>query len=46
MEGEIKGKKEKKMEIAINLLKKELDLNLISEVTNLLISKLQSLNSK
>jgi predicted transposase/invertase (TIGR01784 family) len=44
--GEIKGKKEEKMEIAINMLKKGLDLNLISEITNLPISKLQTLNSK
>ncbi|MDR3290795.1 MAG: Rpn family recombination-promoting nuclease/putative transposase [Methanobrevibacter sp.] len=50
IEGEIKGKKEgikeEKMEIAISMLKKGLDLNLISEITNLPISKLQALNSK
>jgi predicted transposase/invertase (TIGR01784 family) len=45
-EGEIKGKKEEKLEIAINMLKKGVDLNLISEVTNLPISKIQNLNSK
>ncbi|MDR2623868.1 MAG: hypothetical protein LBC39_04790 [Methanobrevibacter sp.] len=34
-EGEIKGKNKEKMDIAINLLKEGLDLNLISKVTNL-----------
>jgi hypothetical protein len=36
----------KMIKIAINLLKKGLDLNLISEVTNIPISKLKTLNSK
>jgi predicted transposase/invertase (TIGR01784 family) len=44
--GRIEGKKEEKVEIAINMLKKGVDLNFISEVTNLPISKIQNLNSK
>jgi predicted transposase/invertase (TIGR01784 family) len=45
-EGIKEGKKEEKVEIAINMLKKGVDLNFISEVTNLPISKIQNLNSK
>jgi len=40
---EEKGIKEGKLEIAINLLRKGMELDLVSEVTNLPISKLKSL---
>ncbi|MDR2624323.1 MAG: hypothetical protein LBC39_07170 [Methanobrevibacter sp.] len=45
-EGKIKVEKEKSIEIAIKLLKKGIDLNLVSEVTKLPVSKLQNLNNK
>ncbi|MDR2623037.1 MAG: hypothetical protein LBC39_00475 [Methanobrevibacter sp.] len=45
-EGKMKGEKEKSIKIAINLMKKGLNLNLVSEVTKLPISKLQNLNNK
>ncbi|MDR2544971.1 MAG: hypothetical protein LBD03_05430 [Methanobrevibacter sp.] len=40
---EEKGIKESKLEIAINFLRKGMELDLVSEVTNLPISKLKSL---
>ncbi|MDR2544464.1 MAG: hypothetical protein LBD03_02785 [Methanobrevibacter sp.] len=41
--GKIEGMKEGKLEIAVNLLRKGMELDLVSEVTNLPISKLKSL---
>ncbi|GAA5819786.1 MAG: Pseudogene of transposase [Methanobrevibacter sp. CfCl-M3] len=43
IKGEQKGMNDGKLEIAINLLRKGMELDLVSEVTNLPISKLKNL---
>jgi predicted transposase/invertase (TIGR01784 family) len=42
-EGELKGIKKGKIEVAVNLLSKGMELDLVSEITNIPISKLKSL---
>ena len=44
--GEIKGKKEKSIEIAKEMLKKELSVELISEITKLTIKEIEELQKK
>jgi predicted transposase YdaD len=43
IKGEQKGRNEGKLKIAINLLSKGMELDLVSEITNIPISKLKSL---
>ena len=43
-EGKIEGKKEEKIEIAKNLLKENVDLNIISKTTGLSLEELEKLN--
>ncbi|GAA5819424.1 MAG: Rpn family recombination-promoting nuclease/putative transposase [Methanobrevibacter sp. CfCl-M3] len=43
IKGEQKGRNEGKLEVAINLLSKGMELDLVSEITNIPISKLKSL---
>jgi predicted transposase/invertase (TIGR01784 family) len=42
--GEQEGRQEEKVEIALNMLRKDLDLATIAEVTGLTIEQLQSLS--
>jgi predicted transposase/invertase (TIGR01784 family) len=42
--GKAKGKAEEKIEIAINCLKKEMDIKTISMITGLTIAEVESLN--
>lgn len=44
-EGKIEGKREEKIEIAKNMLNKKMDIELISELTNLTIEEIDNINN-